>query len=244
MTDGRAYVLPARFIVPALCGDAGTLDGLTDLNDLQDAVLAAAPRPDTEQYSDEYYTALPDDQKYALALASGVDFAKLLLPSSANALLKSTPPPMWPLTRAWPPASRRERLEFTHHRGGCRAGVCHTHGLPRGAGCAGGPGRPGTDPAGTVYGLFADTLPALAGFLVSWQAFFSKNFIYQPDSCFGLKNLVFYGLNCLFGTLFFRKIYKEICFYKNLIVDSIDLIICVMMSDQIADSLYFCFIVL
>lgn len=59
MTDGRAYVLPARFIVPALCGDAGTLDGLTDLNDLQDAVLAAAPRPDTEQYSDEYYTALP-----------------------------------------------------------------------------------------------------------------------------------------------------------------------------------------
>ena len=87
MTDGRAYVLPARFIVPALCGDAGTLDGLTDLNDLQDAVLAAAPRPDTEQFSDEYYTALPDDQKYALALASGVDFAKLLLPSSANALL-------------------------------------------------------------------------------------------------------------------------------------------------------------
>ena len=48
-------MLPARFIVPALCGDAGTLDGLTDLNDLQDAVLAAAPRPDTEQYSDEYY---------------------------------------------------------------------------------------------------------------------------------------------------------------------------------------------
>ena len=65
----------------------GQLDGLTDLNDLQDAVLAAAPRPDTEQYSDEYYTALPDDQKYALALAGGVDFANLLLPSSANALL-------------------------------------------------------------------------------------------------------------------------------------------------------------
>lgn len=87
VTDGKAYVLPARFSVPAICGDAGTLDGLTDLAALQNAVLAAAPRPDTEQYSDEYYTALPDDQKYALALASGVDFAKLLLPSSANALL-------------------------------------------------------------------------------------------------------------------------------------------------------------
>ena len=87
VTDGKAYVLPARFSVPAICGDAGTLDGLTDLASLQNAVLAAAPRPDTEQYSDEYYTALPDDQKYALALASGVDFANLLLPSSANALL-------------------------------------------------------------------------------------------------------------------------------------------------------------
>ena len=87
VTDGKAYVLPARFSVPALCGDAGTLDGLTDLAALQDAVLAAAPRPDTEQYSDEYYTALPYDEKYALALASGKDFAQLLLPSCANAIL-------------------------------------------------------------------------------------------------------------------------------------------------------------
>ena len=87
VTDGKAYVLPARFSVPALCGDAGTLDDLTDLAALQDAVLAAAPRPDIEQYGDEYYTALPDDEKYALALASGNDFAQLLLPSSANAIL-------------------------------------------------------------------------------------------------------------------------------------------------------------
>lgn len=87
VTDGKAYVLPARFSVPAICGDAGTLDGLTDLAALQNAVLAAAPRPDLEQYSDEYYTALPDEEKYALALASGNDFAQLLLPSSANALL-------------------------------------------------------------------------------------------------------------------------------------------------------------
>ena len=87
VTDGKAYVLPARFSVPAICGDAGTLDGLTDLAALQNAVLAAAPRPDLEQYSDEYYTALPDDEKYALALASGNDFAQLLLPSSASAML-------------------------------------------------------------------------------------------------------------------------------------------------------------
>ena len=41
MTDGRAYVLPARFIVPALCGDAGTLDGLTDLAAFADKLEAA-----------------------------------------------------------------------------------------------------------------------------------------------------------------------------------------------------------
>jgi len=78
MTDGRLYLLLARLIVPTLCGDAGTLDGSTDLNDLQETMLAVAPRPDTEQYSDEYFTAVPDDQKYALALASGVDFANML----------------------------------------------------------------------------------------------------------------------------------------------------------------------
>ena len=87
VTDGKVYVLPARFEVPALCGDAGTLDGLHTLADLQDAVLAAAPRPDTEQYSDEYYTALPDDEKYALGLVSGQAFAHMLLPTSAGALL-------------------------------------------------------------------------------------------------------------------------------------------------------------
>lgn len=87
VTDGKAYVLPARFEVPALCGDAGTLDDLHTLADLQNAVLAAAPRPDLEQYSDEYYTALPDDEKYALSLVSGQSFAHMLLPANADAIL-------------------------------------------------------------------------------------------------------------------------------------------------------------
>ena len=46
---------------------------------------------------------------------------------------------MPPLTRAWPPASRRERLGSAHHRAGRRAGICNTLGVPRGAGCFGGP---------------------------------------------------------------------------------------------------------
>ena len=87
VTDGKVYVLPARFSVPALCGDTGTLDGLTDLAAMQQAVLDAAPRPDLDSYSDEYYTALPDEEKYALRLTSGSDYAEFILPTSANAIL-------------------------------------------------------------------------------------------------------------------------------------------------------------
>lgn len=85
--DGKAYVLPARFSVPALCGDSGTLDTLTDLASMQQAVLDAAPRQDLSIDDDDYYTALPDDEKYALALTSGKEFARFILPTSANAIL-------------------------------------------------------------------------------------------------------------------------------------------------------------
>ena len=87
VTDGKVYVLPARFSVPALCGDTGTLDGLTDLTAMQQAVLDAAPRPDLATYSDEYYTALPDEEKYALRLTSGSDYAEFILPTGANVIL-------------------------------------------------------------------------------------------------------------------------------------------------------------
>ncbi len=87
VTDGKVYVLPARFSVPALCGDTGTLDGLADLTAMQQAVLDAAPRADIEPFSDEYYTPLPDSEKYALRLTSGSDYAEFILPTSANVIL-------------------------------------------------------------------------------------------------------------------------------------------------------------
>ena len=87
VTDGKVYVLPARFSVPALCGDTGTLDGLTDLTAMQQAVLDAAPRADIEPFSDEYYTALPDSEKYALRLTSGSDYAEFILPTSSGVIL-------------------------------------------------------------------------------------------------------------------------------------------------------------
>lgn len=86
--EGKAYVLPARFSVPVLIGDAGTLDGLKDLTSMQQAVLDAAPRPDFGDESPDLYEGLPDDEKFALRLTSAEDFADFLLPTSADAILQ------------------------------------------------------------------------------------------------------------------------------------------------------------
>lgn len=86
--EGKAYVLPARFSVPVLIGDAGTLDSLTDLASMQQAVLDAAPRPDFGDESPDYYEGLPEEEKFALCLTSAEDFANFLLPASANAILQ------------------------------------------------------------------------------------------------------------------------------------------------------------
>lgn len=86
--EGKAYVLPARFSVPVLIGDAGTLDGLKDLTSMQQAVLDAAPRPDFGDESSDFYEGLPEEEKYALCLTDAEDFADFLLPTSADAILQ------------------------------------------------------------------------------------------------------------------------------------------------------------
>lgn len=86
--EEKVYVLPARFSVPVLIGDAGTLEGLTDLASMQQAVLNAAPRPDFGDESPDYYEALPAEERFALCLISAEDLADFLLPTSAAAILQ------------------------------------------------------------------------------------------------------------------------------------------------------------
>lgn len=86
--DGTVYAMPARFSVPVLIGDEGTLDTLTDLNAMQQAVLDAAPRPDFGDQSPDFYEGLPDEEKYALRLTSAEELADFLLPVTANAILQ------------------------------------------------------------------------------------------------------------------------------------------------------------
>lgn len=85
--DGKVYAMPARFTVPVLIGDDGTLDALGDLDAMQQAVMDAAPRGDFGADSSDYYEPLPDAEKYALRLTSAEDFAEFLLPVTASAIL-------------------------------------------------------------------------------------------------------------------------------------------------------------
>ena len=86
--DGKVYVMPARFSVPVLIGDEGSLEGLSDLSALQQAVLDAAPRPDLGEQSSDYYETPPADQRYALCLTNAKQFADFLLPVCGNAILQ------------------------------------------------------------------------------------------------------------------------------------------------------------
>lgn len=81
--DGKVYAMPARFSVPILLGDEGTLDGLTDLAAVQQAVLEAPARPTTDDYN-----PLSEEERYAMRFTCAEDFAEFLLPVTANAILQ------------------------------------------------------------------------------------------------------------------------------------------------------------
>jgi len=85
--DGAIYLMPARFRVPVLYGDAGATAGMTDLAAMQAEVLACAPRPDVDCYSENYYVPLPNAEKYALGITTAEDLADFVLPTSAAAIL-------------------------------------------------------------------------------------------------------------------------------------------------------------
>lgn len=84
--DGKAYVLPARFSVPILFGDPGSVEDLTTLEALQKAVLACAPRPDVNVADAGYYDKIGAGEQYALSLLSVEQLVRFVLRSSAPAL--------------------------------------------------------------------------------------------------------------------------------------------------------------
>ena len=81
--DGTLPLLPARFAVPVMMGQAGTLDGVTTLDDVLALVQRHAPRPAGN--SDD---PLEEDARYALAFTDIYSVATFAVQTSQPALLQ------------------------------------------------------------------------------------------------------------------------------------------------------------
>ncbi|MEG2286541.1 MAG: extracellular solute-binding protein, partial [Ruthenibacterium sp.] len=88
-TKGDAvYLMPARFSVPVLFGDAGTVENLTTLSALQEAILACPPRKDINIEDTDYYTPLPENARFGLSFLSIQQLTDFALQTSLPALIQ------------------------------------------------------------------------------------------------------------------------------------------------------------
>ena len=88
-TAGKIGVIPARFGVPLLIGDVGSLDSLTSLDAMQQAVLACPPRADMNMEDDGYYIPLSADKRFGLSFLSVEQLLQFVMETSAPALVQN-----------------------------------------------------------------------------------------------------------------------------------------------------------
>ncbi|MEG1010225.1 MAG: extracellular solute-binding protein, partial [Ruthenibacterium sp.] len=86
--DDAVYLLPARFSVPVLFGDAGTVENLTTLDALQAAILAAAPRPDFNVSDSGYYDPVAEKDRFGLSFLTPGQLMEFVLQTSMPALVQ------------------------------------------------------------------------------------------------------------------------------------------------------------
>ncbi len=87
--QGQCYVMPARFSAPVLMGDAGDVDQLKTLDDIEAAVLACQPRPGDDATKDAYYEPWTYDEQYALGFVDLEQLVDFTLSTSAPALIEN-----------------------------------------------------------------------------------------------------------------------------------------------------------
>ena len=80
--DGSVPLLPARFGVPLVHGAAGSLDGVSTLEDIAALIKARPPRPD-----DDSWAPLSEEERYAFGFESLDDLVSFGLQTSQPALL-------------------------------------------------------------------------------------------------------------------------------------------------------------
>ena len=80
-TEGKIFTLPARFSVPVMHGAAGTLDGVSTLDDVAALVQQYPPRP-----AETSWAPLEESQRYALGFDSVESLVQFALQTSQPAL--------------------------------------------------------------------------------------------------------------------------------------------------------------
>lgn len=86
--EGETYVFPARFKVPVIFGDAGTVENLDSLEALRTLIHQWAPRPSVTVEDEAYYMPLEDGEAYAFSFLSLEKLVEFTLQTSMNAILQ------------------------------------------------------------------------------------------------------------------------------------------------------------
>lgn len=85
--DGKTYIAAARYAIPSIWGTAEDMDQITDLSSFIEFVKSCPPRDDYNLSDNAYYTALPEEDKYAVSFMTPQEILQLLMSTSASELI-------------------------------------------------------------------------------------------------------------------------------------------------------------
>ena len=84
--DGKTYIAAARYAIPSIWGTAEDMDQIKDLSSFIEFVKSCPPRDDYNLSDNAYYTALPEEDKYAVSFMTPQEMfsvKKFPLPNTA-----------------------------------------------------------------------------------------------------------------------------------------------------------------
>lgn len=85
--DGKTYIAAARYAIPSIWGTAEDMDQITDLSSFIEFVKSCPPRDDYNLSDNDYYTALPEEDKYAVSFMTPQEILEFLMSTSASELI-------------------------------------------------------------------------------------------------------------------------------------------------------------
>lgn len=85
--DGKTYIAAARYAIPAIWGQAGDMEQITDLSSLVQFIQSCPPRADCNLVDNAYYEALPAEDQYAISFLTPEEILQFLLSTSATELI-------------------------------------------------------------------------------------------------------------------------------------------------------------